>query len=145
MRTYRSKWRVLFLTALMTVPVHCLSAFSLFWLATGLGFHRVSWRDYFAICLMSGLASTIPLPAGPAETGIVFFYATAFLRATRGVEAEFARQQGLVLALVYRLSTILIAAIGAAYYFLGGRSEVTEVFHAAKVDGDNVVRNDSPA
>ena len=45
---------------------------------------------------------------------------------------KFARQQGLILALVYRLSTILIAPIGAAYYFLGGRSEVTEVLHEAE-------------
>ena len=44
------------------------------------------------------------------------------------------RQQGLILALVYRLSTILIAPIGAAYYFLGGRSEVTEVLHEAEED-----------
>ena len=55
---------------------------------------------------------------------------------------KFARQQGLILALVYRLSTILIAPVGAAYYFLGGRSEVSEVMHEAegRGDGRDVVR-----
>ena len=107
----------------------------------------MSWRDYFAIYPISGILSTIPLPAGPAETGIVFFYKTAWLRADQQIHeaAEIGRrlaaagQQGLVLALVYRLSTILIAPIGAAYYFLGGRSEVTEVMHeAGRGRGDRV-------
>jgi hypothetical protein len=106
----------------------------------GLGFNAVSGWDYLAIYPISGILSTIPLPVGPAEAGIVFFYKTAFLRAGQGVvdAAEVARQQGLILALVYRLSTILIAPIGAAYYFLGGRGEVTEVLHEAESDGDDV-------
>lgn len=130
-RIYRSKRLVLFLTTLMTFPVHALLLLSMFLLARGLSFvHTVPLWDYFAIYPMSGLLSTIPLPAGPAETGIVFFYKTSLLRATQGgVEAVIARQQGLILALVNRLSALLIAPIGAAYYFLGARSEVTEVMH----------------
>jgi len=109
-------------------------------------------RDYFAIYPISGIAQAIPLPAGPAESGIVFFYETAWLRLPEiqaelktgtGTEraekakelGEAAGQQGLILALVYRLSTILIVPIGAAYYFLGGRSEVTEVLHEAEEEG----------
>ena len=95
--------------------------------------------DYFAIYPISGILSTIPLPAGPAETGIVFFYKTALLRATQG-GVKLRRLPGsraLILALVYRLSTILIAPIGAAYYFLGGRSEVTEVMHEAEAERAN--------
>src|SRR5208283_3881239 len=113
---------VLFLSSLMTIPVHGLLTISLFLLAFGLGFHTVSLRDYFAIYPISGILSAIPLPAGPAEMGIVFFYKTALLRATLGaVQAAVARQQGIILALVYRLCTVLIAPIGAGYYFLGGR------------------------
>ncbi len=122
----------------MTIPVHSLLTLSLFLLAMGLGFNDVPGWDYFAIYPISGILSTIPLPAGPAETGIVFFYKTALLRATQGgVKLAIARQQGLILALVYRLSTILIAPIGAAYYFLGGRSEVTEVMHEAEGEGQS--------
>ena len=45
-----------------------------------------------------------------------------------------AGQQGLVLALVYRLSTIMVAPIGMAYYFLGARKEVKDVLHEAEED-----------
>jgi len=129
---YRSKRLVLVLTSIMTIPVHGLLAISLFLLALGLGFNRVPVSDYFAIYPISGILSAIPLPAGPAEMGIVFFYKTALLRASNEmVKVAIAKQQGLILALVYRLSTILIAPIGAAYYFLGGRGEVTEVLHEA--------------
>ena len=71
---------------------------------------------------------------GPSEIGIVFLYKTALLRAAAAVPETIASQQGLIIALVYRLSTILIAPVGAAYYFLGGRSEVTEVMHEAEVE-----------
>ena len=156
---YRSKRLVLFLTSLMTIPVHCLLTFSLFLLAMGLRFDpQLPPRDYFAIYPISGIFSTIPLPAGPAEAGIFFYYQTAWLRLPENqvqintgtaaeklkeedALAEAGGQQGLVLALVYRLSTILIAPIGAAYYFLGGRSEVTEVMHEAEEEdneGDRV-------
>lgn len=131
-RTYRSKRLVLFLASLMTIPVHGILTLSMFLLALGLGFDKVSGWNYFAIYPVSGILSTIPLPAGPAEIGIVFFYKTALLRTVPGAQA--AGLEGLVLALVYRLSTILIAPIGAFYYFLGGRSEVSEVLHEAEVE-----------
>ena len=136
-RIYRSKRLVLFLTTLMTVPVHSLLTLSMWLLAMGLRFDRVSVWEYFAIYPISGILSTIPLPAGPAETGIVFFYKTALLQAVPATAAVIARQEGLILALVYRLSTILIAPIGAAYYFLGGRSEVTEVLHEAEEEKED--------
>ena len=148
---YRSRRLVLFLTSLMTVPVHVFLTLSLLLLALGLRFNQVPLRDYFAIYPISGIAQTIPLPAGPAETGIVFFYETAWMRLpevqreidkavarkeaeTAKALAETAGQQGLILALVYRLTTILIVPIGAAYYYFGGRSEVTEVLHEAEIE-----------
>ena len=39
--------------------------------------------------------------------------------------------QGLVVALVYRLITLLIAALGVFYYF-GNRREMAEVIHEAE-------------
>lgn len=134
---YRSKRLVLFMTSLMTVPVHCLLSFSLFFPALGLGFGTLSWIDYFAIYPISGMLQTIPLPAGPTESGIVFFYKTALLRATNnGVDVAAASSQGLILALLYRMTNIMIAPIGAVYYFLGGRKEVQEVMHDEEEHGD---------
>ncbi len=132
---YRSRRVVLLFSAMLTIPVHLLFAFSLVFIAWGLRFVDVPWSDYFAIYPISGMASTIPLPAGPTEYGIVALYSAAMLRAKGGATAavvQLARQQGLILALAYRLSTILIAPIGAAYYFLGARREVAEVLHDAE-------------
>ena len=39
--------------------------------------------------------------------------------------------QGLVVALVYRLITLLIAALGV-FYYLGNRREMAEVIHEAE-------------
>jgi hypothetical protein len=117
---------------------------SIFLLALGLGFGQVPFRDYWSIYPVSGIASTIPLNAGPAEAGIMLFYQASVLQLpgasgpeipTAGSHEDLkaaAWQEGLILALVYRLSAILVAPIGAVYYFLGGRSEVTEVLHEAE-------------
>jgi uncharacterized membrane protein YbhN (UPF0104 family) len=88
----------------------------------------VPCSNYFTIYSVSGIASTIPLPAGPVESGIVFFYVTA-LRAVTEVTQGTAEGQGLIVALAYRLVTVLIAPIGLGYYLLGGRREVVEVMH----------------
>ena len=147
-KIYRSKRLVLFLTSLATIPVHSLLTVSIYLLALGLGFGQVPFRDYFAIYPVSGIASTIPLNAGPAEAGIMLFYQTSVLQLPEASRPEkppassnkelkeAAWQEGLILALVYRFSTLLIAPIGAAYYFLGGRREVTEVLHEAEEDSE---------
>jgi uncharacterized protein (TIRG00374 family) len=128
-RIYRSKGWVLIVTTLMTFPVHGLLTVSLWLLAVGLRFDQVPGRDYWAIYPMSGILSIIPLSAGPAESGIVFLYTTALWRVAGGALATTSASPGLILALMYRLSTLVIVPIGAVYYFHGGRKEVTEVLH----------------
>ncbi len=126
-KIYRAKQAVLTWTTLATIPVHTLLALSIYLLALGLRFDQVPASEFWGIYPVSGILSTIPLPAGPQETGIVFLYTT--IAVTHNVLQAIAQQQGLILALVYRLSTILIAPIGAAYYFLGARGEVRDVMH----------------
>jgi hypothetical protein len=126
---YRSRRLVLFWSCVMTVPVHVLLTFSLFVMALGLGFRGVPCREYFVIYPISGMAQTIPLNAGPAEAVIFFFYKTAWAQLGPIAGAGDPEQQGLILAIVYRICTLLITPIGAAYYFLGARSEVKEVMH----------------
>jgi uncharacterized membrane protein YbhN (UPF0104 family) len=143
-KIYRTKRVVLFWASVATVPVHTLLTVSIFLLAWGLNFRTVPARDYLAVYPMSSILSTIPFPAGPQELGIVFLYKRASIRAAEGelnalnakpdepvavpqALQDTAQQQGLILAMVYRLSTLLIAPIGAAYYFLGARKEVRDV------------------
>ena len=116
----------------MTIPVHLLLTISLFLLALGLRFQskEVTCRDFFAIYPVSGIAQTIPLPAGPAEAVIAALYKAVWQssgapQATWGV----AQQQGTILAVIYRLCTFLIIPISVIYYFRGARGEVKDVMH----------------
>ena len=121
MRLYRSNRRVLLLNCLLTVPVHVLLAISGYLLARGFRFEAVPFRDFFAIYPVSSIASTIPLPAGPFESGIVFLYAARLARPPL---------EGLIVALGLRLTSLLVAPVGLAYY-IRGRGEVGEVMHEA--------------
>ena len=131
-RLYRRRPGVLAVSGLMTVPVHALLASGLFLFAHGLQFADVPrGSDFPAIYAVSGIFGTIPLPAGPTETSIVYLYKTALVRATHGsLTAALADQQGFILALTYRLSTFALIPVALAYYALGGRREVAEVVAA---------------
>ena len=109
-------------------------------MARGLNFD-VSFALFLAVYPVSGIASTIPLPAGPFETGIVFLYPAAQGLLAGTPEWLAARQEALIVALAYRLLTILIAPIGLGYY-LAGRREVAEVIHEAEEEGEHPRRGD---
>ena len=68
----------------------------------------------------------IPLPIGPTEGMLEFLY-----RYTPVAGRPIAVGQGLVVALAYRLITLLIAMLGLPYYF-GNRREMAEVIHEAE-------------
>jgi hypothetical protein len=130
LRIYREDRGGLFLSCLLTVPVHGLFAVGMFMLSRGLRFTDVPWNDFLALYTISGILQTIPLPAGPMELGLVGLYQMAWLKATGATVVATAKSQGLILALAYRLVMILIAPIGLVYYYLGGRREVAELASA---------------
>ena len=137
LRIYREDRGVLFLSCLLTVPVHGLFAVAIYTISRGLQFSVVPWTDFLSLYTVSGILSTIPLPAGPMETGIVFLYRAAWTKAmglAGAAAVATANQQGLILALAYRLAMISIAPIGLVYYYLGGRREVAELGGG---DGEN--------
>jgi uncharacterized membrane protein YbhN (UPF0104 family) len=108
----------------MSVAVHLLFAMAIYLTAHGLGVTELPLDTAFAIGPTSSIASTVPLPAGPLEGALVFFF-TESLGIPKG--------RGLVVALVFRLINISIAVVGFAYY-LGSRREVAEVIHEAEQD-----------
>ena len=77
----------------------------------------------------------IPLPIGPTEAALEYLYTHVPMA---GV--PIAAGQGLVVALVYRLITLLIAALGVLYYF-GNRREMAEVIHEAEAENTVPVKN----
>ena len=124
-RMYRRDRWVLCLSALMTVGVHCLLVFSLYLITCGLPGNVRPLGDQFVIYPLSGVASTIPLSAGPFELVFVLLYTDP----ARSIPES----QALVIVLVYRLITILLAVIGLVYYF-GARREIAAAEHEAEVE-----------
>ncbi len=119
-RLYRHKLPVLLAAALMTIAVHSLFAVGIHCLAVGLPGASLSLSQHFVVGPLSNATSVIPLPAGPQEGAMQFLY---------NALAD-APLKGLVIALGYRIITVLIAAVGMVYY-LASRREVAEVLQEA--------------
>ena len=122
-RMYRHKPLVLTLSAVGTIPVHSLFAIGCWLIACGLPDNHPTLAQHFVIMPLSSALGVVPLAMGPMEAGVDLLY-TAVPVAGRAIVAG----QGLVVVLVYRLITVLIAAMGAYYYF-GNRREMAEVIH----------------
>ena len=125
-RMYNRKPVVLMLSSLMTVGVHLSFAVGCYLIARGLPGNHLSLTNHLVVMPLGSAMGVIPLAAGPLEWTVDFFYANVPVAGP-----PIAPGQGLVVALVYRLITVLIAALGAFYYFRN-RREMTEVMHEAE-------------
>ena len=111
MRMYRRNRSVLLLSAVITVGVHCLLTVGMWMIALGLSGNVPPLRTFFVVYPISSIASTVPLPAGPFEAVFVSLYTHA------GAAMVVSKGQAVVVALVYRVITILLAIVGLFYYF----------------------------
>ena len=126
-RMYNRKPLVLVLSSLMTVGVHLSFAVGCYFIACGLPGKHLSLADHLVVMPLSSAMGVVPLAIGPLEFAVEFFY--AHVPPVGG--GSVAGGQGLMVALVYRLITGLIAATGVYYYF-GNRREMAEVMHEAE-------------
>jgi glycosyltransferase 2 family protein len=128
-RMYNRQPRVLAVSALMTVPVHGLFAIACYLIACGLfDYHlaNLSLAKAFVAMPLSAAMQVIPLPIGPTELAMNYLYPS--MRMSGPV---ITKGQGLLVALMNRLITVLIAASGMYYYFTN-RREMAEVIHEAE-------------
>jgi glycosyltransferase 2 family protein len=125
-RMYRSKPGVLFFSSVMSVGVHCSFAVGCYLIACGLPGNHLSLAEHFVVMPLSAATQVIPLPFGPFEAVLDRLYSHIPV-----VGPPIVKGQGLVVALVYRLITLLIAALGT-FYYLGNRREMAEVIHEAE-------------
>ena len=132
MRMYRRNAPVLIWSSVGSVVLQLVFSVSLWLVARGLGFDVAYWV-FLAVYPIAGTASTIPLNAGPFELVVVFLYPVALGLAADTPAWVAAQQEALIVALGYRLVTMLITPIGLGYY-LAGRREVAEVIHEAEVE-----------
>jgi len=108
----------------MTVGVHSLFTAGIYLITLGLygNVPGLSLRAEFIVSPLSAATGAIPLVMGPFEVVLTFLYDQVF-----GMN----NSEGLVVALAYRLITVLIAAVGVCYY-LAGRQEVARVMREAQ-------------
>ena len=125
-RMYRRRPLVLVVAAVLSIGVHSLFATGVYCITRGLPGNVHSLAHHFVIMPLSASTGTLPLPFGPFEAVLEFLYTHVPL-ATGAV----AKGQGLVVALGYRLITVVVAMIGACYY-VAARREVAQVVHDAE-------------
>jgi glycosyltransferase 2 family protein len=131
-RMYNRKPRVLLISAAMTVPVHGLNAIGFYLIGCGLFDYDLSLAAHFVVVPLSTGMQVIPVPMGPTEFFLNYLYPTV----AQG-RAVIEKGHGLVVALAYRIITVLIAATGVYYYF-GNRREMAGVIHEAETEDTTV-------
>jgi len=129
-RMYRLKLPVLLGCSLMTVAVHALFAFLIYLICVALYSPHPTLGTHFVVVPASSATQVLPINLGPFEFALDVLYADIPLPDG----GHMARGQGLVVALGYRVITLLIAAIGLCYY-LASRREVEEGLHEAEIEG----------
>jgi len=106
-RMYRHRMPVLLASAAMSVAVHSLFTVGIYLLTLGIyagNVQGLSLKYQFIVVPLSSATGVIPLVAGPMEVVLDFLYAQVF-----GLN----KRQGFVVALGYRIITLLIAMVGA--------------------------------
>ena len=109
----------------VALGIHLSLPASLYLLAAAIFDHPPSLAEHFIIVPLSLVAGALPLtPGGLGE----FEVAMDVLYNLVPVEGK---DYGIIVALAYRLATILIAAMGVVYYW-SSRREVTEILEEAE-------------
>ncbi len=137
-RMYRWKLPTLAAAAAVTVAVHSLFALTIYLIAVGLYDDVHPLGTQLVFMPLSSATGVLPVNLGPFEFALDKLYAWTPLPD----HGQMVAGQGLVVALGYRIITLVIAAVGMAYY-LGSRREVAEVLHTAETAVDSPA--DEPA
>lgn len=118
-RLYRNSPSVLAVSSLLTVAVHSLTTLGIYWITLGVyngGAGGIDLMSEFVVVPLASATGVIPLVMGPMELVIDYLYVRVFA-------LEWG--QGLVVALGYRIISLLVALVGVAFY-LGARQELRE-------------------
>lgn len=136
LRMYQRCLPMLAVTTLMTVGVHVLTTVCVYLIACGLYDRVVPFSTQLVVVPLAMSSSVIPLPLGPFEVLLEYFY----------VQAGMPLHQGLIVALAYRMATVLIAMVGICYY-LASRDQIAQLgdADAEALDGFAVAAENSRA
>ena len=121
---YRRRWPVILVASLMSVAVHSLFSIGIFLICSALYESVPALKMHFVVAPLSAATGVIPLPVGPFEVVLN----TLYMQVPSALGTAIVSGQGLVVALTYRIVTVVIAAVGFVYY-LSSRAEVAEILH----------------
>lgn len=127
-RIYRTHWRMLIAATAIGVGVHLLLSLGIFLAAASIFETAPSLREHLTIVPMSMVAGALPIT--PAGLGT---FEVAMEELYKLVPAEASAGDGIIVAMVYRLITIVVAALGFAVYG-ASRNRVAAILHEAEAE-----------
>ncbi len=128
-RIYRKRWTTVLVAVLMSIGTHALFALALFLIATALFQHVPTLREHLIMVPLGMVAGAVPfLPGGLGAFEFAIGELYRIVPAASNVDVS-----GVLVALVYRLMTILVAAIGMIVYW-SSRGEVRQVMEDVEHD-----------
>lgn len=124
-RMYKSRLPIVLLAGLMSIVVHTLSTTGIYLGAKGLPGSVPSLSGHFVIVPLAMVASALPLPLN----GLGAFEGVfEFLYTRLPSDLVVLKGQGLAVALVYRLVSVVLTGVAAVVY-MASRRQVAEVLH----------------
>ncbi|MGY8768533.1 MAG: lysylphosphatidylglycerol synthase transmembrane domain-containing protein [Pirellulales bacterium] len=126
-RMYRRRPGVLVAIGVMSLMVHTFFATSLYLISVALFDTVPTFAENVVIVPLSMLTAAIPIsPGGLGTLEIAFDYLSGSLPAVTPPEG-----QAKIIALVFRVMTLIMAGIGVIFYYVN-RKEVSTVLHDAE-------------
>ncbi len=113
-RRYRAAWPTLAVCVLLTAFLDLAFASAVFFTAQALFVTVPSWKMHLMLATVSNSAGVVPLPVGPFE----FVLDRLYLVVPAGSHGGMQPGQGLMVAVVIRFFSVVLAASGAVYFLL---------------------------
>lgn len=125
-RIYRRRWRTVMVAILMSLCTHVLLATSMYLIASSLFEHVPTLREHLIMVPLGMVAGALPFtPAGIGTFEFAIEKLYEIVPAAGNIDVS-----GVLVALVYRLITIIVAAIGMVVYW-SSRTEVRQLLEDA--------------
>lgn len=131
-RIYRKRWPTIVVAVAMSLGTHALFALALFLIASALFQHVPTLLEHMIMSPLGMVTGTLPFtPAGFGAFEFAIEKLYEIVPAAENIDVV-----GVLVALVYRLMTIIVAAIGMVIYWVS-RNEVRQLLEDAEHSQDD--------
>ncbi len=130
-RIYRKRWPTITVAIVMSIGTHVLFACAMFLIATALFQHVPTFREHLIMIPLGMVTGALPFtPAGFGAFEFAIEKLYEIVPAATNIDVA-----GVLVALVYRLMTIVVATIGMVIYW-ASKSEVQQLLEDAEQSKD---------